>query len=304
MLGDTAVAVHPDPAARLTRCEAELDEKLAAAPAKEKPADRGAARRRSQRSRRTMLADAANSSRDMAAAGRDARCCRSPDAQIPLVADEWAKPELGTGCVKITPAHDPNDYEVGQRQPDIGAINILNPDGTLNENGRAVPRADDDEGPRERSWPIWTKLGLLVERSRTARSSWPTPTARRRRSSPTWPTSGSSRWTSWRRSAMDAVTDGRVKIIPERYAKSYLDWLSEKRDWPIGRQLWWGHRIPIWTKTLRQSARTRGTERSLQADHSTVAEAEGEVERCTADHEWDPRTCAGTAYLCLRDDDA
>ena len=49
-------------------------------------------------------------------------------------------------------------------------------------------------------------------------------------------------------SAMDAVTDGRVKIIPERYAKGYLDWLSEKRDWPIGRQLWWGHRIPVWTR--------------------------------------------------------
>ena len=48
--------------------------------------------------------------------------------------------------------------------------------------------------------------------------------------------------------AMDAVSDGRVKIIPERYGKSYLDWLSEKRDWPIGRQLWWGHRIPVWTK--------------------------------------------------------
>ena len=48
--------------------------------------------------------------------------------------------------------------------------------------------------------------------------------------------------------AMDAVTDGRVKIVPDRYAKGYLDWLSEKRDWPIGRQLWWGHRIPVWTK--------------------------------------------------------
>ena len=51
-------------------------------------------------------------------------------------------------------------------------------------------------------------------------------------------------------SAMDAVTDGRVKIIPERYAKGYLDWLSEKRDWPIGRQLWWGHRIPVWSVTV------------------------------------------------------
>ena len=58
-------------------------------------------------------------------------------------------------------------------------------------------------------------------------------------------------------SAMDAVTDGRVKIVPERYAKSYLDWLGEKRDWPVGRQLWWGHRIPVWTKTFATSRRIR-----------------------------------------------
>ena len=62
-------------------------------------------------------------------------------------------------------------------------------------------------------------------------------------------------------SAMDAVTDGRVKIIPERYAKGYLDWLSEKRDWPIGRQLWWGHRIPVWYRpgqgTIRRTAPSR-----------------------------------------------
>ena len=58
-------------------------------------------------------------------------------------------------------------------------------------------------------------------------------------------------------SAMDAVTDGRVKIIPERYAKGYLDWLGEKRDWPIGRQLWWGHQIPVWSGFLRDIARPR-----------------------------------------------
>ncbi len=71
--------------------------------------------------------------RDMAA---DGRMLMLPllDRPIPLICDEWAKPELGSGCVKITPAHDPNDYEVWQRRPEIGAINILNPDGTLNEN--------------------------------------------------------------------------------------------------------------------------------------------------------------------------
>ena len=71
------------------------------------------------------------------------------DRPIPLVADAWAKPELGTGCVKITPAHDPNDYEVGLRQ-NLPMINILNLDGTLNEKRRAVPRPDGAGGPRAR----------------------------------------------------------------------------------------------------------------------------------------------------------
>ena len=64
-------------------------------------------------------------------------------------------------------------------------------------------------------------------------------------------------------SAMDAVTDGRVKIVPDRYAKGYLDWLSEKRDWPIGRQLWWGHRIPVWTSELGFRRRDKSDDRKL-----------------------------------------
>ena len=182
--------------------------------------------------------------RDMA---RDGRKVMLPlvDREIPLVADEWAKPELGTGCVKITPAHDPNDYEVGQRQ-NLPMINILNPDGTLNDNAGAVPGPDGDGGPRAAWWPTWRSSGL-VEQDRRPRD----------RPGPLRPLEDADRavpgrsvvredGASWPRSAMDAVTDGRVKIIPERYAKGYLDWLGEKRDWPISRQLWWGHRIPIW----------------------------------------------------------
>ena len=73
-------------------------------------------------------------------------------------------------------------------------------------------------------------------------------------------------------SAMDAVTDGRVKIVPDRYAKGYLDWLGEKRDWPIGRQLWWGHRIPVWNSRLlgcghrRQLSSSKGTNSRMQLD--------------------------------------
>jgi valyl-tRNA synthetase len=166
------------------------------------------------------------------------------DREIPLVADEWAKPELGSGCVKITPAHDPNDYEVG-----CAAICPWSTSSTPTARSTQTPGStrDDDlkarKGGRRRPGEAGLHSGAT---SRTARSTWPTPTAARRPSSRTWPTSGSSRWTNLAQSAMDAVTDGRVKIIPERYAKGYLDWLSEKRDWPVSRQLWWGHQIPIW----------------------------------------------------------
>jgi valyl-tRNA synthetase len=131
MLGDTAVAVHPDPAATLDKAERELREKLTSAPAKEK-ADIAKQLDDLAERRRTLLPQL-EKLRDMARAGRKLRLPLL-GREIPLIADEWAKPELGSGCVKITPAHDPNDYDVWQRHKEIGAINILNPDGTLNEN--------------------------------------------------------------------------------------------------------------------------------------------------------------------------
>ena len=132
MLGDTAVAVHPDPARRSTRPKLSCSKSWPTAGEK-------ATRRDSKRSSTTLA-----ERRRTTAAGAGASCATWPAAgrkvmlpllnrEIPLVADVWAKPELGTGCVKITPAHDPNDYEVGKRQS-LPMINILNPDGTLNDN--------------------------------------------------------------------------------------------------------------------------------------------------------------------------
>ncbi|MCY2994931.1 MAG: class I tRNA ligase family protein, partial [Planctomycetota bacterium] len=128
MLGDTAVAVHPDPTGALNQAEATLLEKIAKAPAKEQEdleIQLAAIRQR----RETMLPQLIQL-RDMA---RDGRQVLLPLANrpIPLIADPWAKPELGSGCVKITPAHDPNDYDVGKRQG-LPMINLLNPNGTLN----------------------------------------------------------------------------------------------------------------------------------------------------------------------------
>ena len=240
MLGDTAVAVHPDPAAALDKAEAELEARLAAAPSKQTPEIQGALDELRER-RRTMLA-ALLKLRDMAADGRKL-LLPLVEREIPLVADVWAKPELGTGCVKITPAHDPNDYEVGLRQK-LPMINILNPDGTLND--QAGPYAGH-KVLEARSLVVadLDKCGLLakveareIELAHSDRSK-----------APIEPLLTDQWFVSMDRlaqTAMDAVTDHRVKIIPARYEKSYLDWLSEKRDWPISRQLWWGHQLPIW----------------------------------------------------------
>src|SRR6476620_12215338 len=136
--------------------------------------------------------------------------------EIPLIADEWAKPELGTGCVKITPAHDPNDYAVWQRHQEIGLINILNPDGTLNDSagpykGLTIPKA------RERVVADLDKLGLLgdvedreIELPHSDRSKTPIE--------PYLADQWFVKMDQLAQSAMDAVTDGRVKIYPERYA--------------------------------------------------------------------------------------
>jgi valyl-tRNA synthetase len=248
MLGDTAVAVHPDPAAALKQAEKELIQRLSDAPAKEKP-DIQSQLHEVQRRQREML-PSLEQLRDMALAGRLLELPLT-GRRIPLIADPWAKPELGSGCVKITPAHDQNDYDVWQRNLEIGAINILNPDGTLNDNVPEKYRGKNVLKAREMVVADLEQLGLVVEiedreidLAHSDRSKTPIE--------PYLTDQWFVKMDELAQSAMDAVTDGRVKIFPERYAKGYLDWLSEKRDWPIGRQLWWGHRIPVWTKTSGQ----------------------------------------------------
>lgn len=164
--------------------------------------------------------------------------------QIPIIADPiLVDPKFGTGCVKVTPAHDPNDYQTGLRHR-LPMINLLNPDGTFNENAGAYAGLDR-RVVRKRVVADLEAQGLLVKvEPYTTRLNFSD-----RSKTPIEPYLSDQwfvRMDELAQSAMDAVTSGRVRITPERYAKSYLDWLGEKRDWCISRQLWWGHRIPIW----------------------------------------------------------
>ncbi len=166
------------------------------------------------------------------------------DREIPIIADALlAKQDLGTGAVKVTPAHDPNDYACGLRN-DLPMINILDSDGTINGNGGQFSGLDRYEA-RTRVVEAMDELGLYdgcedraIDLAHSDRSKTPIE--------PYLSDQWFVKMDNLAQSAIDAVEDGRVTFFPSRYAKTYLDWLGEKRDWCVSRQLWWGHRIPIW----------------------------------------------------------
>ncbi|MGF1578404.1 MAG: class I tRNA ligase family protein [Gemmataceae bacterium] len=257
MLGDTAVAVHPDPEKVLDKREKELQEELAKA--NEKEAKQLQKQIEAVQQRREEMLPTLKKLAEMAAKGTTLEL-PLVGRKMPLIADEYANPEKGTGAVKITPAHDHNDYEVGNRhkQELVEPINILNPDGTINGEGQGGFRGrqysyvgQDRFEARKKVVEDLQALDLF-DRDEEVNNTIPLSDRSKTPVEPYF----SDQWFVYMgdrdgkpglaQMAMDAVSSGQIKFFPDRYAKSYLDWLGEKRDWCVSRQLWWGHRIPIW----------------------------------------------------------
>ena len=173
------------------------------------------------------------------------RTARLPilDRALPIIGADLVDPEFGTGTLKITPAHDPVDFEIGQANG-LDLVNILNPDGTINENGGPFAGMDQEtarkavvdrlraDGHLERVEPYRHAVGHC-ERCHTAIE-------------PLISTQWFVKMKPLAKRAIEVVKDGRVRFVPDRWSKFYIDWMENIRDWCVSRQLWWGHRIPVW----------------------------------------------------------
>ena len=163
--------------------------------------------------------------------------------EIPVVADEYVDMEFGTGVVKITPAHDPNDFEVGKRH-NLEQINVMNDDGTINENGGKYAGMDRYEA-REAIVEELKRLGLLVKVEAHDHNVG-THDRCKTTVEPMMKLQWFVKMDELAKPAIDALKNGDLKFVPERFDKTYLNWLENIRDWCISRQLWWGHRIPAY----------------------------------------------------------
>lgn len=162
---------------------------------------------------------------------------------IPIIADEFVDKEFGTGAVKVTPAHDPNDFEMGIRHH-LEQITVMDPEARMNEQAGSYKGMERYEA-RKKIVEDLRELGLLLkteEHEHSVGQCYRCDTVIEPRVSKQW----FVKMAPLAKPAIEAVLDGRIRFVPDRFTKIYLNWMENIRDWCISRQLWWGHRIPVW----------------------------------------------------------
>ena len=196
----------------------------------------------------TLLADAAVAvnPKDERYANLVGKMLKLPltDREIPVIADDYVDMEFGTGCVKITPAHDPNDFEVGQRH-NLPVIHMMNDDATIMDGIGGKYAGMDRYEARKAMVDDLDKLGLLVKVEPHKHN-----VGTCQRCGTTVEPTASKQWfvkmKELAKPAIDVVKSGELRFVPKRFENSYLYWMENIRDWCISRQLWWGHRIPAY----------------------------------------------------------